>query len=31
VRLLLQAASRPSARVELRPRGQRHLWVLLWR
>jgi cyclopropane fatty-acyl-phospholipid synthase-like methyltransferase len=31
VRMLLQAASRSSARVELRPRGQRHLWVLLWR
>jgi SAM-dependent methyltransferase len=28
---LLQAASRSGARVELRPRGHRHLWVLLWR
>jgi SAM-dependent methyltransferase len=28
---LLQAASKSAARVELRPRGQRHLWVLLWR
>jgi len=28
---LLQAASRSGARVELRPRGRRHLWVLLWR
>ena len=31
VRLLLQAAARSGARVELRPRGQRHLWILLWR
>jgi SAM-dependent methyltransferase len=30
-RRLLQAASRSVARVELRPRGHRHLWVLLWR
>jgi SAM-dependent methyltransferase len=30
-RRLLQAASRSGARVELRPRGCRHLWVLLWR
>jgi SAM-dependent methyltransferase len=30
-RRLLQAASRSGARVELRPRGLRHLWVLLWR
>jgi SAM-dependent methyltransferase len=30
-RRLLQAASRSAARVELRPRGRRHLWVLLWR
>jgi SAM-dependent methyltransferase len=30
-RQLLQAASRSGARVELRPRGRRHLWVLLWR
>jgi hypothetical protein len=30
-RMLLQAASGSGARVELRPRGQRHLWVLLWR
>jgi SAM-dependent methyltransferase len=30
-RRLLQAASRSGARVELRPRGRRHLWVLLWR
>jgi SAM-dependent methyltransferase len=29
-RRLLQAASRSGARVELRPRGHRHLWVLLW-
>ena len=28
---LRQAASRSAARVELRPRGHRHLWVLLWR
>jgi SAM-dependent methyltransferase len=28
---LLQAASRSGARVELRPRGRRHLWVLLRR
>jgi SAM-dependent methyltransferase len=28
---LLQAASRSGARVELRPRGHRHLWVLLRR
>ncbi len=28
---LLRAASRSGARVELRPRGRRHLWVLLWR
>jgi SAM-dependent methyltransferase len=28
---LLQAASRPGIRVELRPRGHRHLWVLLHR
>jgi SAM-dependent methyltransferase len=28
---LLQAASRPGIRVELRPRGHRHLWVLLSR
>ena len=28
---LLQATSRSGARVELRPRGRRHLWVLLWR
>jgi SAM-dependent methyltransferase len=28
---LLQAASKSGVRVELRPRGQRHLWVLLWR
>jgi SAM-dependent methyltransferase len=30
-RRLLQAGSRSGARVELRPRGHRHLWVLLWR
>jgi SAM-dependent methyltransferase len=30
-RRLLQAASRSGVRVELRPRGRRHLWVLLWR
>jgi SAM-dependent methyltransferase len=30
-RRLRQAASRSGARVELRPRGHRHLWVLLWR
>jgi len=30
-RRLRQAASRSAARVELRPRGRRHLWVLLWR
>jgi len=30
-RRLRQAASRSAARVELRPRGHRHLWVLLWR
>jgi SAM-dependent methyltransferase len=30
-RRLLQAASRSGARVELRPRGHRHLWVLLRR
>jgi SAM-dependent methyltransferase len=30
-RRLLQAASRSGARVQLRPRGRRHLWVLLWR
>jgi len=30
-RMPLRAASRSGARVELRPRGQRHLWVLLWR
>jgi SAM-dependent methyltransferase len=30
-RRLLQAASRSGARVELRPRGNRHLWVMLWR
>jgi SAM-dependent methyltransferase len=30
-RRLLKAASRSGARVELRPRGHRHLWVLLWR
>jgi SAM-dependent methyltransferase len=30
-RQLLQAASTSGARVELRPRGHRHLWVLLWR
>jgi SAM-dependent methyltransferase len=29
-RRLRQAASRSAARVELRPRGRRHLWVLLW-
>jgi SAM-dependent methyltransferase len=28
---LERAASRSGARVELRPRGRRHLWVLLWR
>lgn len=28
---LLEAASRSGARVELRPRGHRHLWVLLRR
>jgi SAM-dependent methyltransferase len=28
---LVEAASRSGARVELRPRGRRHLWVLLWR
>jgi SAM-dependent methyltransferase len=28
---LRQAASRSGARVELRPRGRRHLWVLCWR
>lgn len=28
---LLQSASRSGSRVELRPRGHRHLWVLLWR
>lgn len=28
---LLHAASRPEVRVELRPRGHRHLWVLLRR
>jgi cyclopropane fatty-acyl-phospholipid synthase-like methyltransferase len=30
-RRLLQVTSRSAARVELRPRGHRHLWVLLWR
>jgi SAM-dependent methyltransferase len=30
-RRLLEAASRSGVRVELRPRGHRHLWVLLWR
>lgn len=30
-RRLLRAASRSASRVELRPRGRRHLWVLLWR
>jgi SAM-dependent methyltransferase len=30
-RRLLQAASRSGVRVELRPRGHRHLWVLLAR
>jgi SAM-dependent methyltransferase len=30
-RRLRQAASRPGVRVELRPRGRRHLWVLLRR
>jgi SAM-dependent methyltransferase len=30
-RKLLRAASRSGLRVELRPRGHRHLWVLLWR
>jgi ubiquinone/menaquinone biosynthesis C-methylase UbiE len=30
-RKLLQAASSPGVRVELRPRGHRHLWVLLRR
>lgn len=30
-RRLLRAASKSGARVELRPRGHRHLWVLLWR
>jgi ubiquinone/menaquinone biosynthesis C-methylase UbiE len=30
-RRLRQAAARSAARVELRPRGHRHLWVLLWR
>ena len=30
-RRLLQAASRSGAQVELRPRGHRHLWVLLRR
>jgi SAM-dependent methyltransferase len=30
-RRLRQAASRSGARVELRPHGRRHLWVLLWR
>jgi ubiquinone/menaquinone biosynthesis C-methylase UbiE len=30
-RRLLQAASRSGAHIELRPRGQRHLWVLLRR
>jgi SAM-dependent methyltransferase len=30
-RRLLQAASRSGASVALRPRGRRHLWVLLWR
>jgi SAM-dependent methyltransferase len=30
-RRLRQAASRSGARVELRARGHRHLWVLLWR
>jgi SAM-dependent methyltransferase len=29
-RRLLQAASSSAARVELRARGRRHLWVLLW-
>jgi SAM-dependent methyltransferase len=28
---LLQAASSPGIRAELRSRGRRHLWVLLWR
>ena len=28
---LLQAASRSGARAELRARGHRHLWVMLWR
>lgn len=28
---LLEAARRGGARVQLRPRGRRHLWVLLWR
>jgi SAM-dependent methyltransferase len=30
-RELRQAGSRSGARVELRPRGRRHLWVLCWR
>ena len=30
-RALLQAARRGGASVRLRPRGRRHLWVLLWR
>lgn len=30
-RRLLQAASQPGIQVELRPRGRRHLWVLLRR
>jgi SAM-dependent methyltransferase len=30
-RRLLQAASRSGARAELRARGHRHLWVMLWR
>jgi SAM-dependent methyltransferase len=30
-RRLRQAAAGSGARVELRPRGHRHLWVLLWR
>ena len=28
---LLQAASRSGARAELRARGHRHLWIMLWR
>jgi SAM-dependent methyltransferase len=30
-RALLAAGRRSGARAELRPRGRRHLWVLLWR